>query len=521
MFLPRQYQFWNEVTHLLYARILTALNLETEKEQNAVRFYAFKGAQQATRYEVAAMVARAAAAGEAKHASKKDVELLKKLSVEFKSELEALGAKTDKLDKRVTKLEKGIGSWQITGRFKFDFKSAMGDRADNMKGSSQFTRKYGSNNEFTKEYARLYFRRQINESTYFDSEFRIGAWASGDNNGGHRDENVQSFNKFYIGTKLPFWGLNARIGRFSWDWEGEYGLVNAFDSLWGDYRGDAFEISKKWNKVSAVIVAYRDFNNECFQTGYFQGSDRKYTDAVDKNTMNIGIKLDYKADKWFIAGLANWMMANGDGKKNDGAADVASSLDGHLNTYGVYAGYKFTQDIALKGAFYWQNSDKLTAPSGKELDTGKAFKVVLDIKQPALKFTSLWVEYARINNSFLGNIGENQGGVSAYNYGFKGDSQKGILWGVEAGKGGVRNIWNIRAAQKWTKKFSTELIYMNANIAGVDGQATKAYGINASYKLNPAVTTTLGFDTYDYGDGNGFGHKDKDQVLFFRTDVKF
>ncbi|MBQ0054739.1 MAG: S-layer homology domain-containing protein, partial [Synergistaceae bacterium] len=42
---------------------------------------AFKGAQQATRYEVAAMVARAVAAGDAKHASKKDVELLKKLCV--------------------------------------------------------------------------------------------------------------------------------------------------------------------------------------------------------------------------------------------------------------------------------------------------------------------------------------------------------------------------------------------------------------------------------------------------------
>ena len=50
------------------------------------------------------MVARAVAAGDAKHASKKDVELLKKLCVEFKDELAALGAKTDKLDKRVTKL---------------------------------------------------------------------------------------------------------------------------------------------------------------------------------------------------------------------------------------------------------------------------------------------------------------------------------------------------------------------------------------------------------------------------------
>ena len=477
---------------------------------------AFKGAQQATRYEVAAMVARAVAAGDAKHASKKDVELLKKLCVEFKDELAALGAKTDKLDKRVTKLEKGIGSWQISGRFKFDFKSAMGDAADAKQGSSQFTRKYGSNNEFTKEFARLYFRRQITEDTYFDSEFRIGAWASGDNDGGHRDENVQSFNKFYIGTKLPFWGLNARIGRFSWDWEGSYGLVNSFDSLWGDYRGDAFEIAKKWDKVSLVAVVYRDWNNESYQTPLFKNGTDK-----GQNTMNVGIKLDYKTDKFFGAILANWMMGNGRGQ--DKGEQDPLTIDGHLNTYGIYAGYNFTNDISLKGAYYWQNSDKLHVYGDdlEALENGKAWKVVLDVKQAALKFTSLWIEYAQMDSSFVGNLGTNNGGVSAYNFGFKGDSEKGLFKGYRAHNGHKYKMWNIRAAQKWTKKWATELIYMRGD-SGIDGaDATNAFGINVSYKLNPAVTTILGYDTYRYGDGNGFGAKDTDSVLYFRTDVKF
>ena len=58
--------------------------------------------------------------------------------------------------------------------------------------------------------------------------------------------------------------------------------------------------------------------------------------------------------------------------------------------------------------------------------------------------------------------------------------------------------------------------------SGIDGaDATNAFGINVSYKLNPAVTTILGYDTYRYGDGNGFGAKDTDSVLYFRTDVKF
>ena len=41
-------------------------------------------------------------------ASKHDLEMLKKLVVEFKSELDALGVKVDKLDTRVALLEEKI-----------------------------------------------------------------------------------------------------------------------------------------------------------------------------------------------------------------------------------------------------------------------------------------------------------------------------------------------------------------------------------------------------------------------------
>jgi polyhydroxyalkanoate synthesis regulator phasin len=41
-------------------------------------------------------------------ASKQDLEMLKKLVVEFKSELDALGVKVDKLDARVALLEEKI-----------------------------------------------------------------------------------------------------------------------------------------------------------------------------------------------------------------------------------------------------------------------------------------------------------------------------------------------------------------------------------------------------------------------------
>ena len=68
---------------------------------------AFKGGQAATRYEVASVVARALANVDMNKASKQDLEMLKKLVVEFKSELDALGVKVDKLDARVALSKRG------------------------------------------------------------------------------------------------------------------------------------------------------------------------------------------------------------------------------------------------------------------------------------------------------------------------------------------------------------------------------------------------------------------------------
>ncbi|MDO9508684.1 MAG: S-layer homology domain-containing protein, partial [Thermovirgaceae bacterium] len=81
---------------------------------------AFKGEWKATRYEMASVVARALAYVDMNKASKQDLELLKKLVVEFKDELDALGVKVDELDSRVALLEDGVGGWKIYGQMRFD-----------------------------------------------------------------------------------------------------------------------------------------------------------------------------------------------------------------------------------------------------------------------------------------------------------------------------------------------------------------------------------------------------------------
>ena len=128
---------------------------------------AFKGAQPATRYEMASVVARALVTVDAEKASKQDLELLKKLVMEFKDELDALGVKVDSLDKRVAVLEDGIGGWKVRGTFWFDANFAGGDQA-----TSSYTG--GNDNEFNKQRFRLYLTKQLSETTSFYAELRAG-----------------------------------------------------------------------------------------------------------------------------------------------------------------------------------------------------------------------------------------------------------------------------------------------------------------------------------------------------------
>ena len=73
---------------------------------------------------MASVVARALVAVDAEKASKQDLELLKKLVMEFKDELDALGVKVDKIDKRVAVLEDRLGGWKVNGMIWFDARFA-------------------------------------------------------------------------------------------------------------------------------------------------------------------------------------------------------------------------------------------------------------------------------------------------------------------------------------------------------------------------------------------------------------
>ena len=491
-------------------------------------FYAFKGAQQATRYEVAAMVARAVARGDELHASKKDVELLKKLCAEFKNELDALGAKTDKLDKRVTKLEKGIGSWNISGRFRFNANFTGGDQKN---GQSTWTQKHGKNT-ISRDTARMFFRRQITADTYFDSQFRLGsAWAGVSDHPGMNDEASFSVRKFYVGTKLPFWGLGVKIGRWQFDWESDYALANDEDSFFGDWRVDGFWFEKKWNTVKLDAIFGRNTSGSRRNHLYAGIDEDGALEAAHggkyEHTL-YGVNLKWTpTDKLTLGAMGYWQQGDG------AVASEKGTSRGNVQTYGVTAGYKFTDGIALKGIYYWQHMSSAFNDVLDEVGAidknNYAFKVILDVKQNVLKFTDLWVEYNQYKNGFGANNGAAGYGTGVNCYAMGSSAPEvGVQWARPINNESTK-IFFIKAEQKWNKKWSTFVRATIANFGTDDYDNAKEWGLGVKYKLNPAITFMLAYDRVDYGEkrdgaicvsGDGFA-KGIDQVIMFQTDVKF
>lgn len=435
----------------------------------------YKGVQPMTRYEMAAMLARVLAQVDMEKASKHDMELLKKLVLEFKNELDALGVKVSDLDKRVAVLEDGVGGWKIRGIFRFDAKFADDDDY----GKYNFNK--AGKNEFTKERFRLFLTKTIDENTYFYAQYRTGDNGAGSGKHGRGAQEHMRWSHLYVDTKV-FWDMGLRVGRFAVDFEDEHGLYTDNDALFGDFFIDGFRFSKSFGVLNATAVIGRNF--EAVGHERFGSELSAYADTSDHMGYIFDLNLQ-PGEKFFIGATGYWLIED-----NDGPLKGVDS-----KTYGIYAGYSFTPAIALKGVYYFQDNDLGTLSRILD-DSPKAWKAILDVKQDALKFTSLWVEYSQTDNTFFTSahprysIG-NTGAHVMYNRMVDNDKTK---------------VWFVKAEQKWNDKWSTFLRYAQADFGttwgGLELDDAKEYGIGVSYQYTPAINFELAYDLVDYGSGN-------------------
>ncbi|MBQ9388800.1 MAG: S-layer homology domain-containing protein [Synergistaceae bacterium] len=512
----------------------------------------YKGKQQTTRYEMASALARALAVVDMTKASKQDVEMLKRLVVEFKDELEALGVRVDELDERVAVLENRLGGWHIHGSLVLDVKNRSAENALSGKGDGQINF----------DNARLYFERTFGENDeYF---FRARLRNDGDANDGFTNNSSNSayFDRYYV--EMPFFmDTRLTVGRFLFDVDTAYrpsiaetGSWTGGDSVLTDTSEIGFALQKNFGLGS--FLAYVSHSNRLPDSGRFPAYNGGLWEA---GTSNFGV--NRKA--WTLFAMANLQFTESVGLDLGGQAfigDNASTAPTILNSTGtellngvgdrnfknlwtIFAGlrFNFNDAIAIKGAFYHQkiSAEQVQYDStgtqlawrdygygflntaGNFVDDANHWRAIIDVKQDALKFTSLWLEYGHYDMGFF-----TPQGISTI---FPSESTV-LTSNFAAGASTMYDLsyWRVVLGQQWTDQWATHIFYYGykaddtyVNAAG-NWENSKPYelGVGVQYKLNDATTMGLNYVHVDSDlPSNALRDNTKDNVIRFRTSVNF
>ena len=471
----------------------------------------YKGKQPTTRYEMASALARALAVVDMTKASKQDVEMLKRLVVEFKDELEALGVRVDELDERVAVLENRLGGWHIHGVLALDVENQSSNNA---------LRNRKSDGKVKLDEARLFFERTWGENDeYF---FRARLRNEGDGNSGNADKDGTAayFDRFYV--EMPFFfDSKMTLGRFSWNWEGDYMISLPATGSWTgdtvmtDWTWTGLGLTKNFGlgTVNAVFAHpdkfYKDWMimlNGSFQFTEQFGLDLGAQALLGDNNDEPGLIWDDKEHKFGYAPTH---------QEGDLAFNKLWTLFGGLH-------FNFNENIALKGIFYYQKVDTEQVQGGKwvsmgyglgdDTDNANHWAAIIDVKQEALKYTSLWLEYGQYKKGFI-----TRSDTSLFYSDFLAGLFNTNTWG---GLDTDVKYWRVALGQEWNEKWATHLFYYGYDVDDINGKSVKPkeFGLGVQYKLNDY--TTMGLN-YIHADSDQDLEEDKDNVIRFRTKVVF
>jgi len=472
----------------------------------------YRGNHPMTRYEMSMLVARALATVDMEKASKEDVEMLKKLVVEFKDELEALGVRVDALDERVAVLEEGVGGWKFWGELRFDAKWA--DEENGPYG-------VGGDTDFDLNRYRFWISKQIDDKTKVT--MRVGKDSANNN---------VDWQYYFATIQLP-WDSSLMAGLWNFDWEDEAGLYIDNDAWVTDLDRTGFYWRKNLEKGDITLFAAHDEEDA---DAWNEEDEDWVADTVGAGDFyNYGARFNFNVnDKFRIALSGIYTDYDSDGAFVGDASDGIDLGEYVVADYGTYwadFGITFAPGFQFKGAYFMQDFDKPAHLIGTYIDnyddSPNAYKAIIDVSQDVLKFTSLWLEYAKFDPNFQTVYGpwDNYGAELTPNL------IAPSLWNVFE----TEAIF-VRLEQKWSDKWVTFQRY------GQFDHSPEAYsGLLGSYDITnwtfgvqywytPTVMFELVYDDVDYDDGwstavedGGVGDPDlrDDNLIRFRTHIFF
>ncbi len=413
----------------------------------------FKGNRAMTRYEIAQMVARMMANG----VGGADADKLKALIVEFAPELEALGVKVDGFDGRLSKLEKGVGGLKVWGQMRFDVYH-HDDTGDDKSGA------YGNGTHFNR--ARIFMRKELANGVTWDMRW-------------HNDK----IDRYFVTAKdfLGAQGLTFRAGQYALDLEGRDNLykTNNFQD------DDAFflDTSVRGVMLNYTKGAFEAEMNYFSQTG--AGSNGVY--AANKGDENYVARLAYNGEKFRVSANAWWVNPNGLYADN-------------WKMYYFALGLKLFKGFDLTGAYFMEKDIA---------DDPKAWKVILDVDQSVLKFTSLRAEYAKLDEGFY----VQGAGPMVWSWMSKNAVNGQLAFDTK--------YFKVEALQKWgTGKFQT---YERFAQVKADGDKAKELQLGIGYQYTPNLWFGLDYTKCDgqFSGGYVVDPNAEDKVVRFRTILNF
>jgi len=464
----------------------------------------YRGNHPMTRYEMSMLVARALATVDMEKASKEDVEMLKKLVVEFKDELQALGVRVDALDERVAVLEENLGGWKFWGELRFDAKWT-----DERNGAYD---KVGGDTEFDLNRYRLWMSKQIDDKTTVT--MRMGKNA---------DDNM-AWEQYFATIQMP-WDSWLNVGLWNFDWEKEVGLYTDNEPWFGDLDLTGFYWRKNLAKGDITLFAAHDEDDDTANNGDF------YTYGARFN-FNVN-------DKFRIAlsGLYRDFDQDGAYKRyNSHGVQLDYSLE-DMGIYWIDMGITFAPGFQFKAAYFMEDTDRPAIGQGDMNNYGflvnnyddspNAYKAIIDVSQDVLKFTSLWLEYAKFDPNFhtLQAPWDNYKAKLTPNL-----IEPSLLNVFET------EVLFVYLEQKWSDKWVTFQRYGKFDhspeaYAGRDGSfdiTNWTFGVQ--YWYTPTVMFELAYDDVDYDEGwrtswtnKGWGDDSlrDDSLIRLRTHIFF
>ncbi|MDR0652079.1 MAG: S-layer homology domain-containing protein [Synergistaceae bacterium] len=479
----------------------------------------FRGTNPITRYEAASIIARALENVNLDTVDEEDMELVRRLASEFRGEMDALLAKTYGLNRRIFVLENDIGGWTISGEFRFDAKFGQSEGHDWYgDDSARFGTEFSGKNEFDLNRYRIFLRKRISEYITFHS--RLGAGNA--HNGDGAPQIV--WEQYYVTMPLSYTS-GVAIGRQTFDIETQLGFSGDNNPLLGNWTMNMFSFRKDWGAFSLSLMAGRVNDG---RWGTVLPGDPNFPLGNIEYYL-VGGQLDVRFNGRLRGGVVSFALLPDESVPlpvSFAAPNGESETD--VLVWAVYGGYAFTPDIELKGVYYREKLGKTFAFSASggvpDFDDGpSAWKVILDVKQDALKYTSAWLEYGKIDNNFITNDRLNLGtggigGLGGVTWSGAGAS---LLWNMPADMK-TTTTYGIRLEQKWNDKWRSFIRYYAADFGTPGIGDARNWTVGAAYRLNPAVEFELAYDVTNYG-GTGVANlrNGSDDILRFRTFVTF